>query len=200
MTLLSALGYAIPFALASGLNVYATVAVLGLCSRYDVVALPAQFQAFAHPWVIGLSITMYLVEFVADKVPWFDSVWDAIHTVIRPVGGAVIAATAVGDASPAVETLAALLGGSVAMTTHLGKAGTRAAANASPEPFSNWGLSLLEDGIAVGLTYMALEHPYLALAVALVLLTVIIVFATVLVRFLRRRFRTLGGEWGQTHV
>jgi hypothetical protein len=199
MTLLSALGYAIPFALASGLNVYATVAVLGLCSRYDVVALPAQFQAFEHPWVIGLSVAMYLVEFVADKVPWFDSVWDAVHTVIRPVGGAVIAVTAIGEASPAVETLVALLGGSVAMTTHLGKAGTRAAANASPEPFSNWALSLLEDGIAVGLTYLALEHPYLALIVALVLLVAIVVFASVLVRLLRRRFRAWGA-WGQTHV
>jgi hypothetical protein len=199
MTLLSALGYAIPFALASGLNVYATVAVLGLCSRYDVVALPAQFQAFEHPWIIGLSIAMYLVEFVADKVPWFDSVWDAVHTVIRPVGGAVIAVTAIGDASPAVETMAALLGGSVAMTTHLGKAGTRAAANTSPEPFSNWALSLLEDGIAVGLTYLALEHPYLALAVALVLLAAIVILASVLVRFVRRRFRT-STTWGQTHV
>ena len=199
MTLLSALGYAIPFALAAGLNVYATVAVLGLCSRYDVVALPAQFQAFEHPWVIGISIAMYLVEFVADKVPWFDSVWDAVHTVIRPVGGAVIAVTAIGDASPAVETLAALLGGSVAMTTHLGKAGTRAAANTSPEPFSNWALSLLEDGIAVGLTYLALEHPYIALVVALVLLVAIILFASVLVRLVRRRFRTWNA-WGQTHV
>lgn len=188
MPLLNAFGYVLPFAFASGLNVYATVAVLGLTSHYGLVALPEQFRAFDHPVVIGAAIVMYFVEFVADKIPWVDSVWDAIHTVVRPLGGALVAVTALGDASPAVTTLTALLGGTVAMTTHLTKAGTRAAANTSPEPFSNWILSLTEDAFAVGLTYGAVQHPRIALAVVIVLLAIIVVFSSLLVRFVRRRF------------
>src|SRR5581483_8845580 len=156
MSLAHALAATIPFAFASGLNVYATVAVLGLASHYHLVTLPDQFRAFDHPVVIAAAIAMYLVEFVADKIPWVDSLWDAVHTVVRPVGGALVAVSALGDASPTAQALAALLGGSVAMTTHLTKAGARAAANTSPEPFSNWALSLLEDAFAVGLSYGAL--------------------------------------------
>lgn len=190
MSLTSALGYTIPFAFASGLNIYATVAVLGLCAHYGLVTLPDQFQALDHPLIIGAALLMYVVEFVADKIPWVDSVWDAVHTVIRPIGGAFVAVAALGHASPAATTLAALLGGSVAMTTHLTKAGTRAAANTSPEPFSNWILSVVEDMFAVGLTYGAVQHPKIALAIALTLLVLIVVFASVLVRWVRRRFTT----------
>jgi hypothetical protein len=187
--LAAALGRVVPFAFASGINLYATVFVLGVCSRWDLVALPDQFRAFEHPLVIGTAGLLYLIEFVADKIPWVDSLWDAIHTVVRPVGGAFVAVTTLGDASPEAGTLAALVGGSVAMATHLGKAGARAAANTSPEPFSNWALSLGEDLLAVGVTYLAIEHPWAALAIALVLLSAIVVFATVLIRALRRRFR-----------
>ena len=130
--MLTALGQIIPFAFASGVNIYATVAVLGLCSHYGLVGLPEQFRAFDNPAVITVAIVMYIVEFVADKIPWFDSLWDAVHTVVRPLGGALVAVTALGEASPAMNALVALLGGSVAMTTHLTKAGTRAAANTSP--------------------------------------------------------------------
>jgi hypothetical protein len=195
MAVLTALGSVIPLAFASGLNLYATVAVLGLCSRYGLVALPEQFRAFANPVVIGVALTMYLVEFVADKIPWFDSVWDAVHTVIRPLGGALVAVTAMGDASPAARTLAALLGGSVAMTTHVTKAGTRAAANASPEPFTNWLLSLGEDALAIGLSYGALGHPRLALGIAVVLLVAIVASASLIARAVRRRFHR-----GRTHT
>jgi hypothetical protein len=189
MAVLTALGSVIPLAFASGLNLYATVAVLGLCSRYGFVALPEQFRAFDNPVVIGVALTMYLVEFVADKIPWFDTVWDAVHTVIRPLGGALVAVTAMGTASPAAKTLAALLGGSVAMTTHVTKAGTRAAANASPEPFSNWLLSLGEDALAIGLSYGALSHPHLALGIAVALLVAIVASASLIVRAVRRRFQ-----------
>src|SRR3989442_15262910 len=134
--MLTALGYTIPLAFASGLNICATVAVLGLCSPYGLVALPPQFRAFDNPIVITVALAMYLVEFVADKIPWLDSLWDMVHTVVRPIGGAIIAVTALGDASPTATTLAALLGGSVAMTTHLTKAGTRASAQNTPEPIS----------------------------------------------------------------
>ncbi|HEX7140085.1 MAG TPA: DUF4126 domain-containing protein [Vicinamibacterales bacterium] len=178
----------VPLAFASGLNLYATVAVLGLCSRYGLVALPDQFRGFDHPLVIGVALTMYLVEFVADKIPWFDSLWDAIHTVIRPIGGAFVAVATLGDPSPALRVLAALLGGSVAMTTHVTKAGARAAANTSPEPFSNWILSFGEDVLAVALSYGALTHPRLALAVALVLLAAIVACASLIIGAIRRRW------------
>jgi hypothetical protein len=185
--LVSALSRTLPFAFASGINLYATVAVLGLCSRFDLVALPEQFRAFEHPVVISVALLMYVVEFIADKVPWFDSLWDALHTVIRPLGGALVAVTTLGAASREMQVLAALAGGSVALTTHLGKAGTRAAVNTSPEPFSNWVLSLGEDLFVVGLTYIALQHPWLALTVVILLLAAIIALASTLTRAIRRR-------------
>jgi Domain of unknown function (DUF4126) len=186
--MLTGLAQIVPLAFASGLNLYATVAVLGLCQHFHLVALPDQFRAFDHPLVIGIALVMYLVEFVADKIPWFDSVWDAIHTVVRPIGGALVAVNALGSASPLVSVLAALLGGSIAMTTHVTKAGTRAAANTSPEPFSNWVLSLGEDAIAIGLSYAALQHPVIAAIVAIALLVLFIVAASAIVRWVRRRY------------
>jgi uncharacterized protein DUF4126 len=178
----------IPLAVASGLNIYATVAVLGLCEHFHLVALPEQFRAFDHPAIIGIALAMYLVEFVADKIPWFDSVWDAVHTVVRPIGGALVAINAIGTASPLATVLAALLGGAIAMTTHVTKAGTRAAVNTSPEPFSNWLLSLTEDTVAIGLSYGALRHPLAAAIVAIVLLVAFIATASLIVSWARRRF------------
>ena len=189
MDVLLAVGRTVPFALASGLNLYATVALLGLCSRYDLVSLPPQFHGFEHPAVITVALVLYGIEFVADKIPWVDSVWDAIHTIIRPLGGAFVAVTALGQAPAPVEALAALVGGSVAMTGHLGKAGTRAFANASPEPFSNWVLSFAEDLLAVGVTYLAMRHPVAAFIIAAIVLAIIVAFASVLVRAIRRRLR-----------
>jgi len=191
----TALAQIVPLAFASGLNVYATVAVLGLCAHYHLVDLPPQFRAFDHPAIIAAALAMYLVEFVADKIPWFDSVWDAAHTIIRPIGGALIAANALGSASPLATALAALLGGSIAMTTHVTKAGTRAAANTSPEPFSNWLLSVTEDVVAVGISYAALNHPVAAAAAAIALLALFIATASLIVRWVRRRVarRNLAG-------
>jgi hypothetical protein len=186
--LMTALGQTMPFAFASGLNLYATIAVLGLIQRFQLVSLPPQFEPFGHPVVIGVAVALYLVEFVADKIPWVDSVWDMAHTIVRPVGGALVAITALGSPSPGMDVLAGALGATVALTSHLTKAGTRAAANASPEPFSNWILSFLEDLLAIGLVYFATEHPVIALGITLLLLTLILAFGTVLVRFVRRRF------------
>ena len=194
--MLNALGLIVPLAFASGVNLYATVAVLGLCSHYGLVSLPDQLRVFDNPIIITAALGMYLVEFIADKIPWFDSMWDAVHTVVRPLGGALVAVTALGEASPAANVLVALLGGSIAMTTHLTKAGTRAAANTSPEPFSNWLLSLGEDVLAVGISYGALQHPMVALTVAVVLLIAIVCFASLIVRFVRRRFRRVAGAPG----
>ena len=175
MDLLVTLGRTLGFSLAAGVNLYATVALLGLASRYGWVSLPEQFQVFNNPWVIGFAGVLYAVEFFADKIPWVDTMWDTVHTFVRPVGGALIAVAALGDASPATEGLVALLGGTVAASSHLTKAGTRVAANASPEPFSNWALSLAEDAFVVALGFVTLKYPLLALAIsALVLLTMML--------------------------
>jgi hypothetical protein len=189
LDVLATLGRTLGFSLAAGVNLYATVAILGLAARYGWVALPDQFQAFNNDLVIGAAIVMYVVEFFADKIPYFDSLWDGIHTVIRPIGGALIAVTTLGDASPTTKALVALLGGVVAASSHLTKTSTRAAANTSPEPFSNWILSLGEDVFAVGLGYTALAHPVVALVIAVVVLALIAVFAVVIVRTVRRWFR-----------
>src|SRR6476619_3038056 len=102
------------FSFAAGLNLYATVAILGLASRYGWVALPPQYQVFDNTWIIGAAIVLYVVEFVADKIPWVDSIWDAVHSIVRPIGGAAIAVATLGDKPPVVETLVALAGGALA--------------------------------------------------------------------------------------
>src|SRR5215204_163104 len=183
------LGRTLGFSFAAGVNLYATVAILGLAARYGWVSLPRQFQAFNSDIVIGAAIVMYLIEFFADKIPYVDTLWDMIHTAIRPLGGALIAVTTLGDTSPTVEGLVALMGGAVAAGSHLTKTSTRAAANTSPEPFSNWILSIGEDLFVVGLGYLALQYPLAALAVASVLLVLIIVFAAVIIRTVHRWFR-----------
>jgi hypothetical protein len=183
------LGRSLGFSLAAGLNLYATVAILGLAARFGWVELPPQFQVFNHDIVIGAAVVMYLVEFFADKIPYFDSLWDGIHTAIRPLGGALIAVSTLGDASPAMQGLVALLGGTVAAGSHLSKTSTRAVANASPEPFTNWTLSLGEDALVVGLGYLALKYPIAALVVTVIACVLFIVFLTVIVRTARRWFR-----------
>jgi hypothetical protein len=182
------LGRTLGFSFAAGVNLYATVAILGLAARYGWVDLPPQYQVFNNGFVIGTAIVLYLVEFFADKIPYFDSLWDLIHTAIRPLGGALIAVATLGDASPGVEGLVALLGGTVAAGSHLTKTSTRAVANTSPEPVSNWALSVAEDVFVVGLGYLALEHPIAALVVAAVLLVLIVVFAAVIIRTVKRWF------------
>jgi hypothetical protein len=182
------LGRTLGFSLAAGLNLYATVAILGLAARFGWVDLPPQFDVFNHDVVIGAALVMYVVEFFADKVPWLDSLWDLVHTAIRPLGGALIAVATLGDASPTVEGLVALLGGTVAAGSHLTKTSTRAIANTSPEPFSNWALSLGEDLFVVGLGYLALQYPVAALVVAVVCVGLMAIFAAVIVRTVRRWF------------
>ena len=166
---LTTLGRTLGFSFAAGINLYATVAILGLASRYGWVALPPQYQVFDNNWIIGTALVLYLVEFVADKIPWVDSAWDAVHTVVRPIGGALAAGT------------------------HLGKAGTRVITNASPEPFSNWILSLAEDAFVVGLGLLALKYPIAAAAVVIIGVVMLIAFASWIYRALRRRFARVPG-------
>lgn len=187
MEWLATLGRTLGFSLAAGVNLYATVAILGLASRYDWVQLPEQFKAFDNPWIIGTAGVLYVVEFVADKVPWVDSIWDSIHTLIRPVGGAVIAVASLGDAAPTTTAAIALLGGFVSASSHATKAGTRVAANTSPEPFSNWFLSLAEDVFVIGLSFITLKFPLLALGISAVILLLMALLARTIWRWLRRR-------------
>ena len=189
MEILTSLGRTMGFSFAAGLNLYATVAILGLASRYGWVALPPQYQVFDNNWIIGGALVLYVIEFVADKIPWVDSVWDAVHTVIRPVGGAVIAVATLGEKTPATETLIALFGGALAASTHFSKSGTRVLANASPEPFSNWFLSIGEDLFVVGLGLLALKYPAAAAVVVIVCLALIVAFAAWIAKAVRRRFR-----------
>ena len=188
MELMAVLGRTAAFSFAAGVNLYATVAMIGLAARFDWVDLPAQFALFDNGWVIGAALTLYLVEFFADKIPYVDTLWDVLHTAIRPLGGALIAVASLGDASPGVQGLAALLGGTLAASSHFTKAGTRAAVNTSPEPLSNWLVSLAEDGFVVGLGLLALNYPVAALAVVLVLVAAIVACAAALARAIRRQF------------
>src|SRR5687767_9942235 len=194
MEWIATLGRTMGFSFAAGINLYATVAILGLASRYNWVSLPPQYQAFDNDFIIAAALGLYVVEFVADKIPWFDSIWDAIHTAVRPLGGAVIAVTTLGEANATTEVLVGLLGGSLALGTHFTKAGTRAVANTSPEPFSNWILSILEDIFVVGLGMLALKYPAAAAVVVAICVVLMIVFATWIVRAARRRWRQGRGE------
>lgn len=186
MELLAAAGRTLGFSLAAGVNLYATVAMLGLATRFGLVDLPPQFRVFDHPWIIGVSLTLYLVEFVADKVPWVDTIWDTAHTIVRPLGGALIAVSTLGDASPWMQGLVAVMGGTIAAGGHLTKAGTRAAANMSPEPFTNWGLSLAGDVFVLGLSTLALTYPVAALIVTAASMVAIVLLVRWLIGWIRR--------------
>ena len=188
MEALASLGRTLGFSFAAGINLYATVAILGLASRYGWVSLPEQYRIFDNDILIGAAIVLYVVEFVADKVPWVDSLWDAMHTVIRPIGGAVIAVTTLGDASPTTEGLVALLGGALAAGSHFTKTGTRAVANTSPEPFSNWILSLAEDVFVIGLGFVTLKYPAIAAVIVIVAVALMIIFAAWIIKAVKRRW------------
>ena len=185
MDLLVSLGRTLGFSLTSGVNLYATVAILGLAARYDWVTLPPQYEVFANDYIIGGALVLYVIEFVADKIPWVDSLWDSIHTFIRPVGGALVAAATVGDASPTFEVVMGLLGGTIAAGSHLTKASARVAANTSPEPFTNWALSLFEDVFVIGLGLLALKYPVAAFVITLVILITIVLAMRWIIRKLR---------------
>jgi hypothetical protein len=185
MSGLETLGLALGASFASGINLYATVATLGLLHRYEVVHLPASLDVLAHPIVLGVALALYVIEFVADKIPYVDNVWDVLHTFIRPPAAALLSYTAFGDVSEPWRLSAALLAGSVALASHGGKASTRAAVNASPEPFSNWLLSLGEDGLAVFLVWLAVSHPLITLILVAVLVGVSVLVVVKLFQFVR---------------
>lgn len=190
MHILEQLGLALGMASLAGLNLYLTVFLTGMLVRFDGLHLAAKYQSLevlGHDWVLMAAGVLYAIEFVADKVPWLDSVWDSVHTLIRPVGGTILAMQALGDMPPHVEVIGALLAGGAALTTHSAKAGTRLLVNHSPEPASNIALSIAEDIVVVAGTLVMVMKPVLALCV---LTAVIIVLWLVLPRMFRVVRRT----------
>jgi hypothetical protein len=185
------LGLALGPGFSSGLNLYATVATLGLLQRFGVLHLPRGLQILSHPWVLAIAIALYLLEFFADKIPYFDTFWDAIHTFIRPPAAALLAFAAAGAAPPEWRWGAALIAGGVALTSHGAKASARAAVNASPEPFSNWILSFGEDVLAVWLSWMAATHPVATTIIVGALVTLCAFLLYFLFHFARRAFQRL---------
>lgn len=180
--LLTAIGFA------AGLNLYATVAALGLLARFGHLPLPPGL-ALLQSWpIIGGSTALFAVEFFADKVPAFDLIWNALHTFIRIPVAALLAYRATSQLSPGHQLLAALLGAAVAFIAHGGKTAARAAVTTSPEPLSNISLSLGEDVVAVGLTWMAARHPYIAGSIAAIFILIVILLIRLVIRAMRALF------------
>jgi hypothetical protein len=178
MSPLETLGFALGTSFASGLNLYLTVVSAGLLQRFGIIQLPEALQVLANPIVIVMAGALFIIEFVADKIPYVDTVWDAVHTFIRPPAAAVLSYSAFGHIPEEWKVGAALLAGGVALTSHGVKASSRASANTSPEPIRNWTLSLLEDGLVLFLTWLAGTHPLITaiVVVLLVILAVIVIW------------------------
>lgn len=179
---------------AAGLNVYATLATLGLLAHAGFLPLPPALHPLTSWWIIGASAVLFLVEFFADKVPAFDLIWNALHTFVRVPVAALLAYGATSQLSPEKQLIATLLGGAIALAAHSGKTAVRAAVTPSPEPLSNIGLSLGEDALAIFLTWFATQHPYTAAAIVVVLLAIIVVLVRWVVRAIRSLFRGAEGE------
>lgn len=174
---------------AAGLNVYATIATLGLLSRAGWITLPSSLDILRSWWIIAVCLALFSLEFFADKVPAFDLIWNALHTFIRIPVAAVLAYVASSHLSPGMQLASAVLGGLIAFAAHGGKTALRAAVTPSPEPFSNMALSFGEDVGAIGLTWIATEHPYIAAAIVLVLLVLVVLVMRWVIRALQGLFR-----------
>ena len=181
---------------AAGLNVYATVATLGLLARFDLLPLPDSLHLLESWWIIAASIALFVIEFFADKVPAFDLIWNALHTFVRVPVAALLAYAATSHLSPGKQLLATALGGLIALAAHGGKTAVRAAVTSSPEPISNIGLSFGEDALAIFLTWFATQHPYSAAALVIALLVIIVILMRWVLRALRALFRGAERELG----
>lgn len=195
MGALELVGVAASLSLLAGWRLYATVAAVGVAMRFGLLHLPQQVEALdvlANPWVIGAAAVGAVAEFFADKVLWLDSLWDGVHTAIRPLGGALLALAVVDASDPAWQVVAFLLGGGAALVSHGAKAGARAVVNTSPEPFSNIAVSTTEDVLTFGGLWLALTQP----AVAGVLAVVMIVVVVALIALTWRVFKNLKALFG----
>jgi hypothetical protein len=191
MGTIEALSLAMGTAWTSGINLYATVAALGIAGRSEMIQLPPELQVLTHPAVIAIACVMYVIEFFADKVPYVDSGWDVLHTFIRVPAGAILAARSLGDMNPALEFAALLAGGTVALAAHGTKATMRLAINTSPEPFSNWAASFTEDMAVLGSIWMVFNHPIVMLILVLSFLAIVVWLVPKLFRLARRGFQAL---------
>ena len=188
------LGIAGSVALLAGWRLYLSIFATGLAMRFDVVPLPEHLRSLevlADPWVLSIAGIAAVVEFFADKVMWLDSIWDAVHSFVRPIGGALLALAILDPSDPATQVIAFLLGGGATLASHVGKAGTRAMVNTSPEPVSNVVVSTAEDIATAGLLYTAFEYPQVAAAIAAVLAVVVIGLLVAARNIIRRLF---GGQ------
>src|ERR1043165_5104053 len=177
----------------SGINLYATVATLGLLSRFAHLRLPGELEVLTSWWIVGVALVLYLIEFFADKIPIVDSTWDVIHTFIRIPAGAVLAASAFGDFDRSIQVIALLLGGGLALSSHGTKAATRAMLNASPEPVSNWIASIAEDIVAVLSIVCAVLFPVLIFVIVGAGLVVSFLVFRKILRFFRQVARSIRG-------
>jgi hypothetical protein len=189
------LGSTLGLSFLAGMRLYSTVLAIGLGIRYHLFHLPqalSGLDVLAHPTVLIVAGVAFVAEFVADKIPWFDSLWDSIHTFIRPIGAALLGAAALGQMDPPIRVALALLCGGVALTSHSSKAATRVVVNHSPEPFSNIALSLAGDVAVPAGVWVAMNHPLIALAVVIVGVAVSLLLVRVIVRKLRSVLARLG--------
>lgn len=194
MEVLNNLGILLGGSWASGVNLYLTVAVLGIAQRAGVVTLPGNLDSISNLFVISVATLLFLVEFVADKVPYVDSAWDSVHTFIRPLGASAMAFMAASDVGPALQVPVALLSGTVAMDSHLTKATTRIAINTSPEPISNSVASISEDALVVSVVWLAIKHPVMASIAVILFIVFSIWFLKVMFRFVKKVFRFLSQD------
>jgi ABC-type multidrug transport system fused ATPase/permease subunit len=191
MGTIEALSLAMGTAWTSGINLYATVAALGIANRLDLIHLPQNLEVLSHPGVIAIACIMYFIEFFADKVPYLDTGWDALHTFIRVPAGAILAARSLGDLNPALELMALLAGGSIALVAHGTKATTRLAINASPEPFTNWIASVGEDITVFGSIWLMFHHPVIMLTIVLIFLALVAWLTPKIFRLAKKGYRAL---------
>ena len=182
-------GLIVAVSFAAGLNVYATVATLGLLAHTRLLELPSGLHMLSSWWVIGAALALFAIEFFADKIPAFDLFWNALHTFVRIPVAAFIAYGATSHLSPEMQLVATLAGGLIALAAHGGKTAARVAVTPSPEPFSNFALSAGEDTLAVAITWLATQHPIAAASIAAVFLIVIVVMTRWIVRTIVRAFK-----------
>ena len=189
---IATLGALLGLGFVSGIRLYSTILAIGLGIRFGFLDVPtslAHLEVLAATPVLAVAATVYAVEFVADKIPIVDSVWDMIHTVIRPVGASIVGMTAIGPVDPGIKLAVALACGFVALSGHSAKATTRVAVNSSPEPFTNAGISLAEDGLVLGGVWLAIEHPLITLAVVVVSVALCVWLVVSLFRMVQRFVR-----------
>jgi hypothetical protein len=197
MEALQTLSLAMGTAWTSGINLYATVAVLGIAGRAEMIQLPPGLHVLMDPLVIAVACIMYVIEFFVDKVPYVDSAWDTLHTFIRIPGGAILAARSLGPTNPALELAAILAGGTVALAAHGTKATLRLALNVSPEPFSNWAASVGEDLSVLASIWLIFNHPVVMLLLIAAFLALAVWLIPKLFRLAKRGFQMLCSRLGR---